>query len=81
MKFADILLNYKQSVYEDKILNCKKIFIDEWKKKNQNIKRKIQELSQLKTSQNFMKNLQKHKKLCLHEEDKHNLLDEDIGTY
>lgn len=69
LKFADILLNYKQSVYEDKILNCKKIFIDEWKNKKPKHKRKIQELSQLKTSQNFYEELTETQKLCLHEED------------
>lgn len=69
IKFADILLNHKQSIYDEKIANCKKIFINEWKNKRPIYKRKIKQLSQLDSSQNFYEALSETQKLCLHDED------------
>lgn len=67
LKFADILLNYKQSVYIDKILNCKEIFINEWKNKRPIYKRKIKQSSWLESSQNFYDELSNTEKLCLND--------------
>lgn len=69
LKFADILLNHKQSVYTEKILKCKEIFINEWKDKRPIHKRKMKQLSQLESSQNFYEELSSTQKLCLHDED------------
>lgn len=69
LKFADILLNHKQSIYEEKIVHCKKIFIDEWENKKPVHKRKMKQLSQLESSQNFYEELSSTQKLCLHDED------------
>ena len=69
LKFADILLNYKQSVYIEKILNCKEIFINEWKNKRPIYKRKIKQSSRLESSQDFYDELSNTEKLCLNDED------------
>ncbi|MDO8609502.1 MAG: hypothetical protein Q7R95_03055 [bacterium] len=69
LKFADILLNHKQSVYTEKILSCKEIFKNEWKNKKPIYKRKMKQLSQIESSQSFYEELSKTQKLCLHDED------------
>ncbi len=69
LKFADILLNHKRSFYTEKILNCKEIFKNEWKNKKPIHKRKMKQLSQLESSQNFYDELSNTEKLCLNEED------------
>lgn len=69
IKFASILLDYKQSIYEEKIRGCKAIFIDEWKNKKAKHKRTIKQKTQLEASQNLYDELSETQKLCLHDED------------
>jgi len=72
INFSHQLLNHSTTVYKDKLKDCEKIFIDEFKRKKAKHQRKSNSNGILQSSQDLCDEAMETDVLCLYDEDKTN---------